>query len=101
MLADLALGLVLAASADERTVPCAEAIQTVTFPYVGSARYPSQLVLDVVSAPGRHLPQSSETGAPPWTWFSKWGMVVRGGDRAPGGGSGPRTGRDRARHLGG
>ena len=67
MLAELAVGLVLAASAGERTVPCAEVIQTVAFPYIGSSRYPSQLVLDAVSAPGRHLPQSSETGAPPRT----------------------------------
>ena len=95
MLAELAIGLVLAGSAGERTVPCAEVIQTVAFPYVGSARYPSQLVLDTVSAPGKHVPQSSETGAPPWKWFSKWGMVVRGGEGAPVVVSVPRTWRNR------
>lgn len=83
MLAELAIGLVLAGSAGERTVPCAEVIQTVTFPYIGGTRYPSQLVLNTVSAPRKHVPQSSENGAPPWSWFSKWGMVVRGGEGAP------------------
>ena len=67
MLAELAIGLLLAGSAGERTVPCTEAIQTVAFPYAGSTRYPSQLVLETVSAPGKHLSQSSETGSPPWT----------------------------------
>ena len=61
MLAELAIGLLLAGSAGERTVPCTEVIQTVAFPYAGSPRYPSQLVLDTVSAPGKHVPQSSET----------------------------------------
>ena len=95
MLAELAIGLVLASSAGERTVPCAEVIQTVAFPYVGSARYPSQLVLDAASAPGKHVPQSSETGKQPWTWFSKWGMVVRGGEGEPVIVTVPRTWRNR------
>jgi len=95
MLAELAIGLLLAGSAGERTVPCAEVIQTVAFPYVGSARYPSQLVLDTVSAPGKHLSQSSETGSPPWKWFSKWGMVVRGGAGPPVVVTVPRTWRAR------
>ena len=95
MLAELAIGLVLASSAGERTVPCTEVIQTVAFPYAGSARYPSQLVLDTVSAPGKHVPQSSETTTPPWTWFSKWGMVVRGGEGQPVIVTVPRTWRNR------
>ena len=95
MLAELAVGLILAGSAGERTVPCAEMIQSVAFPYAGSTRYPSQLVLDTVSAPGKHVPQSSETGAPPWKWFSKWGIVVRGGEGAPVVVSVPRTWRKR------
>jgi hypothetical protein len=77
MLAELAVGLVLATGG--RTVPCSEVIDTTRFPHVGSAQYPSQLVLGAVSAPGRHVPQSSPTGTPPWTHFSKWGMVIRGG----------------------
>lgn len=81
MFAELAVALLLAGPS-QRTVPCAEVIDTVSFPHVGSAQYPSQLVLASVSAPGRHLPQSSPTGASPWTHFSKWGMVVRGGDGA-------------------
>jgi hypothetical protein len=95
MLAELAVGLVLLGSAGERTVPCTEVVQTVRFPYAGSVRYPSQLVLDAVSAPGKHLPQSSETGAPPWRWFSKWGLVVRGGAGPPVVVSVPRTWRTR------
>jgi hypothetical protein len=80
MLAELtAVGLLLAAAPGERTVPCAESIQTVAFPHLGGRQYPAQQVLGAASAPGKHVPQSSETGAPPWTWFSKWGMVVRGG----------------------
>jgi hypothetical protein len=74
-----ALSLLLAAPPGERTVPCAEVIQTVAFPHLGGRRYPAQQVLGVVSAPGKHVPQSSETGAPPWRWFAKWGLVVRGG----------------------
>ena len=95
MLAELAIGLLLAGSAGERTVPCTEAIQTVAFPYAGSTRYRSQLVLETVSAPGKHVPQSSETGSPPWKWFSKWGMVVRGGEGASVVVSVPRTWRNR------
>ena len=83
MLAELVLGLVLAGSAGERTIPCGEVIDHVAFPHVGSVQYPSQLVLGTVSAPARHMPQSSPTGAPPWTYFSKWGMVVRGGPGRP------------------
>lgn len=80
MLAELtAVGLLLAAAPGERTVPCAEVIQAVAFPYLGGRRYPAQQVLGVVSAPGKHVPQSSETGTPPWRWFAKWGLVVRGG----------------------
>ena len=80
MVAELAaLSLLLAAAPGERTVPCAEAIQTVAFPHLGGTRYPAQQVLGAVSAPGKHVPQSSETGTPPWRWFAKWGLVVRGG----------------------
>ena len=79
MLAELAAGLVLAASPGVRTVPCSEVIDSTRFPYVGSRQYPSQLVLGAVSAPARHVPQSAPTGTSPWTYFSKWGMVVRGG----------------------
>ena len=85
MLAELAAaGLLLASAPAERTVPCAESIQTVAFPHLGNRdpRYRAQQVLGAVSAPGKHVPQSSETGAPPWTHFSKWGMVVRGGPGA-------------------
>ncbi len=83
MLAELALGLLLAAAPGERTVPCAEVIQVVAFPHLGGRDYPAQQVLGTVSAPGKHVPQSSETGAPPWRWFAKWGMVVRGGAGPP------------------
>jgi hypothetical protein len=79
MFVELAVGFALAASPGARTVPCSEVIDTTRFPYVGSLQYPSQLVLGTVSAPARHVPQSSPTGTPPWTHFSKWGMVIRGG----------------------
>lgn len=79
MVAELAAGLLLAASHGARTVPCSEVIDTTRFPHVGNVEYPSQLVLGAVSAPGRYLPQSSPTGTRPWTYFSKWGMVVRAG----------------------
>jgi hypothetical protein len=82
MLAELtAVGLLLAGTSGERTVPCAEVVQTVAFPHLGNLdpRYRAQQVLGTVSAPGRQLPQSAETGAPTWTHFSKWGLVVRGG----------------------
>ena len=83
MVAELALGFLLAsASPGERSVPCSEVIQSVAFPHLGGRDYPAQQVLGTVSAPGRHLPQSSPTGIPPWTHFSKWGMVVRGGPGA-------------------
>ena len=83
MLAELtAVGLLLAAAPAERAVPCAESIQTVAFPHLGGRDYPAQQVLGAVSAPGKHVPQSSETGVPPWAHFSKWGMVVRGGSGA-------------------
>lgn len=96
MLAELtAVGLLLAAAPGERTVPCAESIQTVAFPHLGNRDYPAQQVLGVVSAPGKHVPQSSETGAPPWRWFAKWGMVVRGGAGAPVVVTVPRTWRNR------
>lgn len=79
MLAELAALSLLLAAPGERTVPCAEVIQTVAFPHLGSRAHPAQQVLGTVSAPGRHVPQSSETGVPPWRWFAKWGLVIRGG----------------------
>jgi hypothetical protein len=79
MLAELAVGLALAAPPGARTVGCDEVIDTVRFPALGSAEYPSQQVLGSVSAPARHVPQSSGTGERPWTYFSKWGLVVRAG----------------------
>jgi hypothetical protein len=78
MLAELAVVLLIAAP-QQRTVGCEEVIDTVRFPHVGSTRYPSQPVLGSVSAPGKHVPQSSPTGEPTWTHFSKWGLVIRGG----------------------
>jgi hypothetical protein len=83
MFAELAaVGLLVSSVPAERTVPCAEVIQSVAFPHAGSRDYPAQQVLGHVSAPGRHVPQSTETGEPPWTHFSKWGIVVRGGPGA-------------------
>jgi hypothetical protein len=81
MLAELAVVLLLAGP-QQRTVGCEEVIDTVRFPHVGNVRYPRQLVLGTVSAPGRHVPQSSPTGEQPWTHFSKSGMVIRGGPGA-------------------
>jgi hypothetical protein len=79
VIAELAVGLLLAASPGQRTVPCGEVIGTVPFPHLGNRDYPAQQVLGTVSAPGKHVPQSSHTGEPPWRYFSKWGTVVRGG----------------------
>ena len=81
MLAELVLSLALAASAGERTVSCAEVIDQVRVPYLGNRdpRYRARLALDVVSAPPAEIPQSSRTESRPWTHFSKWGLVVRGG----------------------
>ena len=94
VLAELAVAFLLAAP-QQRTVGCEEAIDTVWFPHAGSVQYPSQLVLGSVSAPGRHVPQSSPAGAPPWTHFSKWGMVIRSGPGADVSVSVPRAWRDR------
>ena len=64
-----------------RTVPCEEVIDHVRFPYLGNRdpRYRARLVLDAVSAPGPFVPQTTPTESRPWTYFAKWGMVVRGG----------------------
>jgi hypothetical protein len=93
MLAELLVLLALAPQ--QRTVPCAEMIDTVRFPHVGSVEYPSQLVLGAASAPGRFIPQSSPTGSPPWMHFSKWGMVIRGGPGADVSVTVPHAWRDR------
>jgi hypothetical protein len=90
-----ALALLAASPPGERVVPCAESIQTVAFPHRGGRDYPAQQVLGAVSAPGKHVPQSSETGAPPWRWFAKWGLVVRGGPGAPVAVTVPRAWRSR------
>jgi hypothetical protein len=95
MLAELAALTLLLAAPGERAVPCAESIQTVAFPHVGGRDYPAQQVLGAVSAPGKHVPQSSETGQPPWTYFGKWGLVVRGGPGADVVVSVPRAWRNR------
>ncbi len=65
----------------QRTVGCDERIDETRFPYGGSSdpRYRARLVLDAVSAPPATIPQSSPTESRPWTHFSKWGLVVRGG----------------------
>ena len=64
--------------------PCAEVIDQVRFPYLGNRdpRYRARLVLDAVSAPPAAIPQSAPTESRPWTHFSKWGLVVRGGGGA-------------------
>lgn len=64
-----------------RTVPCEEVIDQVRFPYLGNRdlRFRARLVLDAVSAPGPFVPQTTPTESRPWTYFAKWGMVVRGG----------------------
>ena len=64
-----------------RTVPCEEVIDHVRFPYLGNRdlRFRARLVLDAVSAPGPFVPQTAPTESRPWTYFAKWGMVVRGG----------------------
>jgi hypothetical protein len=95
MLAELAALTLLLAAPGERAVPCAESIQTIAFPHVGGRDYPAQQVLGAVSAPGKHVPQSSETGQPPWTYFGKWGLVVRGGPGADVVVSVPRAWRNR------
>ena len=93
MLAELLVALAL--TPHQRTVPCAEMIDTVRFPHVGNVDYPRQLVLAAASAPGRFVPQSSPTGSPPWTHFSKSGMVIRGGPGADVSVSVPRAWRNR------
>ena len=64
-----------------RTVPCEEVIDHVGFPYAGGGdpRFLPRLVLAAVSAPGPFVPQTTPTESRPWTYFAKWGMVVRGG----------------------
>jgi hypothetical protein len=66
-----------------RTVPCEEAIDHVRFPYVGGGPFRPRQVLAAASVPGPFVPQTSPTESKPWTYFAKWGMVVRGGAGPP------------------
>jgi hypothetical protein len=80
MLVELAVALLLSAPA-QRTVTCSEVIDETPFPYIGNrdVRYRARLVVDAVSVPPAQIPGSSPTGEQPWTHFSKWGLVIRGG----------------------
>jgi hypothetical protein len=59
----------------QRTIPCAEQIDIVRFPYVGASR---RLVLGAVSVPPAYL-RAYPTRETPWRYFAKSGMVVRSG----------------------
>ncbi|HEY7794176.1 MAG TPA: hypothetical protein VIA10_09240 [Gaiellaceae bacterium] len=73
MLVELAVALALTAPGS-RTVPCAESIAETRFPST-----PGRLALDAAVVPPAHLTQSTPTESRPWTHFSKWGLVLRGG----------------------
>ena len=76
MLVELAVALALSAPGS-RTVPCAESIAETRFPYPAG-----RLVLDAATVPPAHITQSAPTESRPWTHFSKWGLVLRGGPGA-------------------
>jgi hypothetical protein len=74
VIAELAVGLALAASPGTRTVGCDEVIAATGFR--------GRLVLAAVLVPPAHITQSAPTESTPWTHFSKWGLVIRGGPGA-------------------
>jgi hypothetical protein len=57
-----------------RTVSCNEVIKTVKFPYEGGYR----LVLSVVSAPPKYLPNVYRANKQGWPYMRKAGLVVTG-----------------------
>ncbi|MGH3009875.1 MAG: hypothetical protein ACRDLM_10800 [Gaiellaceae bacterium] len=68
----------------QRTVPCAESIDTTPFPYIGNSQ-PQQryrAVLDAVSVPPAYLQQVIATRQQPWRYWHKAGLVVRAGHHA-------------------
>jgi hypothetical protein len=71
MLAAVAVGLALAASPGARTVGCDEVI--------AAAPFHGRLVLAAAVVPPAHITQSTPTESTPWTFFSKWGLVIRAG----------------------
>jgi hypothetical protein len=70
-----------AAPRPQRTIPCSEIIDVTPFPRLGSSnpRDQARLVLNAVMAPPAYLVQTSPTRTRPWRYFSKRGMVVKGG----------------------
>jgi hypothetical protein len=70
-----------AAERPQRTIPCNEAIFHTPFPRFGSSnpRDRARLVLDSVMAPPAYLLQTFPSGATPWRYFSKRGLVVKNG----------------------
>lgn len=66
-------------AADGHTVPCADSIETTSFPFFGSDvpenRY--RLVLGVVSVPPAHMQGLAATHEKPWAYWHKQGLVVR------------------------
>ena len=74
-------GLVLIAASTTaspiRTVPCAEIIDTVRFPYGGY-----RTVLGSVSVPRPYLAQVVATRERPWAYWRKAGLLVRAGTPA-------------------
>jgi len=96
VIAELFVAFALAAP-QQRTVPCSETIDETRFPHIGNRdpRYRSRPVLDAVSVPPAHVPGSSPTESTPWTHFSKWGLVIRGGAGADVSVTVPRAWRNR------
>jgi hypothetical protein len=68
-------------AAPQRTVPCAESIDTTPFPYLGNSRpqLRYRTVLDAVSAPPSYLQQVIPTRQSRWRYWRKAGLVVRAG----------------------
>ena len=62
-----------------RSVPCSEAIDRTTFPYIGNRerlhRY--RLVLAVASVPPAYQGEAVPTRDPTWPYFRKAGLVIR------------------------
>jgi hypothetical protein len=61
------------------TVACDRIIDRVGSGRVGGKR----IVLGVVSVPRAYIPQTVATGERPWRFWSKAGLVIRGGGRTP------------------
>jgi hypothetical protein len=79
LLASLAAMATSGSPPAQRTVPCAEIIDSTRFPYLGGSR-PQQryrLVLGSVSVPPAYLKQIVATRERPWRYWRKAGLVVR------------------------